>query len=131
MIWLREKSLFIYETKEVIDKNRQFKIELNKFCNEQGCLKNGSLSILPIINCSEAWPFTNIWKKELIENSNKEKIVIYGDWDGKMFKDYQIVTKESNIFIVDKEGKIQYLTFGTVNNSEIDKIKKLLIKLLE
>jgi predicted transcriptional regulator len=85
---------------------------------------------LPVINCSSAfWPFTGIWKSKLSENSKKEGTTIYGDWDGKMFSDYKMKDKESNVVIIDKIGIIRYIISGKVEDEEINKIKELLIKL--
>ncbi|MDI6767208.1 MAG: hypothetical protein QME52_10335, partial [Bacteroidota bacterium] len=82
--------VIFYETKEVVEKNRKLKDELNKFFDEQPDTIKELIVKLPVINCSRAfWPFTGIWKSKLRENSKKEGITIYGDWNGKMFSDYK------------------------------------------
>jgi len=123
-------TVIFYETKEVVEKNRQLKDELKKFYNEQSDTVKEFIVRLPIINCSGAfWPFTYIWKSKLKENSKKEGITIYGDWDGKMFSDYKMKDKESNVVIIDRKGIIRYIIFGKVEDREINKIKELLIEL--
>jgi predicted transcriptional regulator len=120
--------IIFYETKDVVGENRKLKDELNKFYDEQSDAIKELIVKLPIINCSSAfWPFTGIWKSKLRENSKKEGIMIYGDWDGKMKSDYKTKDKESN---VDKKGIIKYFASGKVEDKEIDKIKELLKKLV-
>jgi len=128
---VREKVILIfYETKNVVEKNRKLKDELNKFYSDQPDDVKESIVRLPVINCSSAfWPFTRIWKSKLREHSKKEGITIYGDWSGKMFSDYKMKDKESNVLIIDKKGIIRYFAFGKIEDKEINKIKELLREL--
>lgn len=128
---VRKKVIVIfYEAKNVVGKNRKLKDELNKFYSDQPDDVKESIVRLPVINCSSAfWPFTIIWKSKLRENSKKEGITIYGDWSGKMFSDYKMKDKESNVLIIDKKGIIRYFAFGKIEDKEINKIKELLREL--
>jgi alkyl hydroperoxide reductase subunit AhpC len=120
-------TVIFYETKGVVEKNRKLKDELNKFYDEQPDAIKELIVKLPFINCSSAfWPFTGIWKSKLRENSKKEGMTIYGDWDGKMFSDYKMKDKESNVVIIDKKGIIRYFVSGKVEDKEINEIKELL-----
>lgn len=122
--------VIFYETKDVVEKNRKLKNELNKFYDEWSDTVKENIVWLPVINCSSAfWPFTGIWKSKLMENSKKERITIYGDWDGKMFSDYKMKDEESNVVIIDKKGIIRYIADGKVEDKEINKIKELLKEL--
>lgn len=122
--------VIFYETKDVVEKNRKLKDDLNKFYDEQPDTIKELIVKLPIIDCSSAfWPFTWIWKSKLRENSKKEGITIYGDWNGKMFSDYEMKDKEGNVIIIDKKGIIRYIASGKVDDKEINKIKELLKKL--
>lgn len=122
--------VIFYETKDVVEKNRKLKDELNKFYDEQPDAIKELIVKLPIINCSSAfWPFTRIWKSKLKENSKKEGMTIYGDWDGKMFSDYKMKDKESNVLVIDKRGITRYYAYGKIEDAELNKIKKLLTEL--
>ena len=122
--------IIFYETKDVVENNRQLKNELNKFYNEQPDTVKELIVRLPIINCSVAfWPFTEIWKSKLMDNSKKEGITIYGDWNGKVFSYYKMKDRESNVVITDKKGIIRYIAPGKVGDEEINKIKELLEEL--
>jgi len=122
--------LIFYETKDVVEKNRKLKDELKKFYDEQPDNIKQLTVTLPVINCSSAfWPFTGIWKSKLRENSKKEEITIYGDWDGKMFSDYKMEDDESNIVIIDKKWTIRFFISGRVDEEKIIKIKDLLNEL--
>lgn len=125
-----EVLLIFYETKDVVEKNRKLKDELNKFYDEQPDTIKELIVKLPIINCSSAfWPFTGIWKSKLRENSKKEGITIYGDWNGKMFSDYKMKDDESNVLIIDEKSVIRYLKVGKIEDKEINIIIELLKEL--
>ncbi|MGO9014797.1 MAG: hypothetical protein ACLQF0_07435 [Dissulfurispiraceae bacterium] len=122
-----------YETKEkeIIEQNRELKNELNQFYKDQPDSIKKQVSRLAVINCSGAvWPFKGIWAKNLIKNSLKEGITIYGDWDGSFFEKYKIIKGESNCIIIDKRGIVRYSKAGKIEQAEFFAIKELLKKLL-
>lgn len=123
--------VIFYETKDVSEKNRKLKSELNKSYHELTDTQKTSIVRLPVINCSSAfWPISEIWKSKLRENTRKEGLTIFGDWDGKMLSAYRMKEKESNFVIVDKKGIIRYFSFGNIEDNEIVKIKELLKELI-
>lgn len=116
-----------YETKDVVEKNRKLKNELNKFYKKQKDAVKKLIVRLPVIDCSRTFmPFRWIWKSKLKKNSKKEKITVYGDWDGKMKSLYKMKDKESNVVIIDRKGRIRYFAYGKIEEQEINKIKELL-----
>ena len=122
--------VMFYEAKDIVEKNRRLKNQLNKFYHEQADAIKQRIVRVAIIDCSGAvWPFKGIWKSRLRESSKKEGISIYGDWDGKMFSDYKMKTDESNILIIDKDGRIKFFTSGEVKDEEINEVKELLKEL--
>ncbi len=121
-----------YETKEkeIIEQNRELKNELDQFYKNQTDPIRKQVSRLAVINCSGAlWPFKGIWAKNMIKNSFKEGITIYGDWDGSFFEKYKIVKGESNFIIIDKRGIVRYSKAGKIEQTEFFAIKELLKKL--
>jgi predicted transcriptional regulator len=127
---LRGKVLVIfYETREVVEKNRELKKALNELARDPSFPSDVSLGV-PIVNCSGAfWPFARIWRSKLKENSKKEGLTIYGDWDGKMFTDYKMKNHESNVLAIDKNGMIRYSKAGKIDSKGINEIVDLLRKL--
>ncbi len=122
--------VIFYETKDIVEKNRRLKDELKAFYDALPDTLKKYIVRLPVINCKGAfWPFTGKWKKKLRENSKKEGITIYGDWTGKMFSDYKIKDKESNVIILDKQGIIKYFRARKIEDEEIDKTKEILTEL--
>lgn len=122
-----------YETKEKIttERNRELKNELNQFYTSQPDSIRKQVSKLAVINCSSAfWPFKGIWKENLIKNSIKEEMTIYGDWDGRFFENYKITENESNFIIIDKNGIVRYSKAGKVEKNDFASIKHLLKKLV-
>lgn len=121
--------VIFYETKDLIEKNRKLKNELNEFYDNQPDAIKNLIIKLPIIDCSGAFRlFVRMWKNSLIDHSKKERMVIYGDWDAKMFSNFKMKKDESNIIILDKKGIIQYYKHGTIEDNEVIKIKELLLK---
>lgn len=126
-------AVIFYETKDndVIERNRALKEELKQFYKIQTDLRKKLLSRIAVIDCSSAsWPFKGIWKSKLIENSKKEGIPIYGDWDGTFADNYSVVRGETNFIVIDKKGIIRYAKAGFIEGTEILEIKILLGTLL-
>jgi predicted transcriptional regulator len=127
-------TTIFYETKnkDIIEKNRALKNEVNLFYSGQTDSMKKSISRIAIVDCRKAsWPLTGLWKSKLVENSKKEGIMIYGDWDGMFAKNYNIMDGETNFLVIDKKGSIRYSKAGQIDKNEIYKIKALLTKLLE
>lgn len=121
----------IYETKDVVEKNRKLKEELRALLAKHNTPSEERAVGVSVIDCTAAfWPITRIWKSKLRENSKKEGITIYGDWDGKMFSDYKMVKDESNVVVIDRQGIVRYFNSGRVETKEIGKIKDLLETLI-
>ena len=118
-------AVIFYETKDTIEKNRKLKNELNKFYDAEPDNAKKSILRVPVINCRGVF-FTEVWKNNLKENSKKEGITIYGDWDGKMFLAYGIKDKESNLIIIGRDGIIKYFFAGKAEDKDFDRIKDLL-----
>ena len=130
---LKGKVLSVwYETKEVVEKNKTLKNALKNFYLTMPEDIKTQYARVPVIKCSPAsWPIIKIWKYKLKENSKKEGITLYGDWDGKMFTDYGMKDNESNFVIIDKKGFIRYRAAGKIEDEEIKKIIELLKNLLK
>lgn len=121
--------LIIYETKDVVEENRPLKKDLTAFYARSEAARKHSL-VLSVINCSSAyWPITNIWRSNLRKNSIKEGIVIYGDWDGRMFSDYGMRDGASNVVLVDSRGIVRYAAAGQLGPREIRQVERLLKEL--
>jgi len=121
-----------YETKEVVEKNKKLKNALKNFYLTMSEDIKAQYARVPVIKCFPSpWPIIKIWKYKLKENSQKEGITLYGDWDGKMFTDYGMTDNESNFIILDKKGFIRYRAAGKIEGEEINKIIALLKNLLK
>ena len=123
-------AIIFYETKEVVEKNRALKEALKKLGRDESYRSAASVAVA-VADCSGAfWPFTRIWRNKLVENSKKEGLTIYGDWDGKMSSDYGMKPDESNVIVVDGEGVIRYFKAGEIDSQGIDELKELLATLV-
>ncbi len=123
--------IVFYETKDVKEKNRKAKNELNLFYSEQEKWVREIVMRLPVIDCSSAvWPITGIWNLKLRQNSEKEGMTVYGDWDGSMANDYNMKRKDANVMLVNTKGIMTYFKSGVLNDSDIVIIKELLKKMV-
>lgn len=122
--------VLFYETKDEREKNRKLKDELNKYYDAQKDEVKKLIYRLPVINCSDARSLAKgIWKNKMRKFSEKEGIVIYGDWDKKMFHDYKVKDKDSNFMIIDEKGVVRYSKSGLIDDAETKKIMDLLKEL--
>lgn len=119
-----------YEPRTMVESNRVLKDELSRFYYAQSDKIKSIISRVSIIDCRHAfWPFTLLWKKELTKASIKEKIIIYGDWNGNFAKSYGIISSKSNFIIIDKNRIVRYAKAGIIHKGEISRIKNLLTRL--
>lgn len=123
-------AVIFYETKESKEVNRPLKEELNRFLAELPDASKRQVARLAVINCQGVF-LTGIWKQALRENSQKEGLTIYGDWDGKMAQDYGMQPEASNFLIIDKKGVIRYFAKGPAPKEKFGEIKDLLRRLAE
>lgn len=121
--------MIFYETREVVNINRELKNELNKFYFSQPPQIKKQINRLAIIKIPK-YTIRSLWAKKLVENSEKENIIIYGDWDNKMFKDYDMVDHESNFLIIDKKNVVRYIYSGKFDENKFGEIKQLLLNIL-
>lgn len=117
-------AVMFYETKDTKEKNRMLKNELNAFYDSLSTGAKGKIARIAIIRCSSFMP--NIWRKNLRENSKKEGITIYGDWDGNMAEDYNMAENDSNLIVIDDKGIIRFMSSGIIPKSDFEKIKSIL-----
>ena len=59
-------------------------------------------------------------------HSKRVGITLYGDWDGRMARDYQMKENESNFLIIDRKGIIRYVSSGRITDEQFEEIEKLL-----
>lgn len=122
-------AVLFYESKNAIERNRNLKIYLNIFYAAQSPSVKKDIVRAGIINCRDVL-FRGFWEKELRDNSLKEGIIIYGDWDGKMSVAYRAAENESSVIIIDRKGIIRYYVSGPVRDEDIAGIEKLIRNLV-
>lgn len=123
--------IMFYETRNVVEKNRALKDALENFCANLSESSKGMIISVPVINCSSSGLFKGMWKNALINNSKKEGLTIYGDWDGKMFAGYDMTDNESNFLVIDKEGIVRYVNKGVISAGEINTIEGLIGRMVD
>jgi len=122
--------LLIYETRNVIEKNRAAKEALKNWHRELSPELQAAFVSIPVANCSSAGFFKGMWKKGLRDNTGKEGLTIYGDWDGRMRSDYGFADRDSNFMVLDQDGTVRYKISGLISDTDLQNIIKLLNQLV-
>ncbi len=130
---LRGKVVVLfYESRHVIEDNSALKDELKRFYRVQPANLKKEVFRLVVIDCSRTtWTARPIWQFKLREHSEKARLTIYGDWTGRMLADYHLKAEESNFLIIDKQGIIKYSATGKIPPGQFQKIKELLLTLVQ
>ena len=130
---LRGKVIVLfYEFRDSLGQNDPLKDMLKQFYRDEPASIRRQVFRLVVIDCSSSiWATAPIWKSKLREHSRIEGFTIYGDWTGKMLRNYQMKPDKSNFLIIDKHGIVRYSATGAVNPGQFEKIKKLLLNLIQ
>ncbi|HPO45070.1 MAG TPA: redoxin domain-containing protein [Spirochaetota bacterium] len=118
-------AVLFYESKNAVEQNRKLKTALNGFYDRQPDGIKAGIARIAVIDCKGVL-FGGAWKKNLRDNSAKEGMTIYGDWDGKMSADYMAKEGASNFIIIDRDGTVRYSASGRIEDGEIGAIEGLL-----
>jgi hypothetical protein len=124
-------TIIFYESRYAVKKNEPLKELLKVFFKEQSEELRQRVVRLPVIDCSAAFlPIRHFWRKSLVEHSKIEGLTIYGDWDGKMRKDFGLKDGDANFMVVDHNGLVRYFTTGKIAEDSYDSIKAMLLRLV-
>ena len=120
-------AVIFYETREASKKNGDIKDRFNQLYERQEERVRRSIVRIPVFNCSRViWPVTLVWKSALKSNAKRVGMTLYGDWDGRMAKDYRMADDESNCIIIDKKGIVRYTSVGRITDRQFQEIEELL-----
>ncbi len=118
-----------YETRDLIELNRPLKTILNNFYYKNKPLSVKFSARLAVVDATGANFLTRwIWRRKLRNASVKEKMIIYGDWDGSMRKSFGFPEDKAIFFIIDKKGYIIYFHIGRVPKIQYKKILLIIEK---
>jgi hypothetical protein len=130
---LRGKVIILfYEFRDSLGKNDPLKNMLKHFYRAQPASVRHQVFRLVVIDCTSAfWATAPIWRSKLREHSRIEGFTIYGDWTGKMLQNYRMKSDQTNFLIIDKHGIVRYSATGVVHPGQFEKIKHLILKLIQ
>jgi predicted transcriptional regulator len=124
-------SVIFYETRGASKKNSDTKDRFNKLYDRQSADTKQAIARVPVIDCSRVvWPMSLLWRQSLRYHSKRVGMTVYGDWDGRMARDYRMKEDESNLIILDKRGVVRYVSQGLISDEEFPSIEALLDRLV-
>jgi predicted transcriptional regulator len=119
--------VMFYETRDAARRNSEIKDLLNEIYDRQPETIRRLIVRLPVFNfAGVVWPLTVFYKKQLHYHSQRVRMSIYADWDGKILKDFQFIDNESNMVMIDKKGVIRFYAQGKIERKRIGEIQDLL-----
>ena len=118
--------VLFYENRDAVKKNVDVKDRLNTLYEQNAAIRN-TIFRLAVFDCSHVtWPMTLFWRDALRRHSARLGFTLYGDWDGRMFEHYSMRARDSNVFIIDRKGRIRYTRHGQLREPEYNEIYRLL-----
>ena len=109
-------ALIFYEHKDATKINGRLKDRLKDALSALDQDRLQKLFAAVVIDAREAWwPATVLWKSAFIEESKKEGVPIYGDWDGQMLERLDLVAEDTNLLVIDADGRIRYFNSGPLD----------------
>ncbi len=126
---LGKVSVLFYDTRHTASVNNDLKYEIGDF-REANLPLLENLQVIQVIDASSANFLTRtIWRRKLRENARKYGTTLYADWSGKMRRDFGFSSKESNILVIDPQGRVRYVHQGNPRGEEREKLFALLLVL--
>lgn len=123
--------IIFYETREANKKNSDIKDRFNKLYDRQDEETRRAIVRIPVFDCSRTiWPVTAIWKQGLRYHSKRVGMTLYGDWDGRMARDFRMKDDDSNLVIIDRRGIVRYASTGRISDEQFSEIEELLDRLV-
>jgi predicted transcriptional regulator len=128
-LWMRDLAgktvIVFYEDKDSGEVNRALKDELKKLMGEDGM---SAIRVVPIADVSEynSWPARGFVKDAIREESKKNGLTIWCDWDASYRKAYDLEKGTSNVVVIGKDGLVKVSTSGAVKESRRKEILAML-----
>lgn len=119
-----------YENRHKKNLNTSLKKFLHSFHAKSRTHASGKTFKLAVIDATEsniavAW----IWRRNMRKATQTESVHVYGDWDGSMKKSFGFPENSSTFLIIDKKGYIAYVKSGKIQETEFQKIQRLIKRL--
>lgn len=107
-------AVMFYEGRDQVEYSRALKDYLNRFFAAQPPDTRKSVVRVAVVDCSPAnWLTKGLWADGLKEASQKERLTVYGDWDGAMRQAYGLPEDGSSFMVLGPEGKVSYMAKDT------------------
>lgn len=122
-------AIITCETKGTAEVNRPFKrAVLQRWRQADGTAP----AIVPVINCFSFFGFArSICANRVAAAAKKEKLIIYTDSDGAMFRDFKVADDQSTIIILDKKGLVRFAHAGRLDDAGVQAAVQLIEGLLQ
>lgn len=105
-------TLIVYEDKSSAEQNRAFKDELMAIRNDPRYTRAFHFAAVADVSPYRGWPIEGVARGVLRKRARAAGTQIYCDWDGSFRAAYQLVPHQSNVVLLDKEGRVIFASAG-------------------
>ena len=118
--------LFIYEDKGSATQNTDLKAELSTLAKGDRYRKTIALVAVADVSDYDFWPAKGFVKDAIRDESRKQGIVIYCDWDGSLRRKLDLNHRASNVVLYGRDGRVLFSRAGTLSRDERGELIRLL-----
>ena len=121
--------LVIYEDKDSAKLNDSFKQELARLARDGQYQKRVALIAVADVADYDYFPVRLFVKSAIKNETEKQKTVIYCDWNGKLRDTLNLQSHTSNVVLYDRQGHVVFASAGALSAEERAKVIDLLRQL--
>jgi len=118
--------LFIYEDKGSATQNTDLKAELSTLAKGDRYRKTIALVAVADVSDYDFWPAKGFVRDAIRDESRKQGIVIYCDWDGSLRRKLDLNHRASNVVLYGRDGRVLFSRAGTLSRDERGELIRLL-----
>jgi hypothetical protein len=105
-------TLLIYEDKQSAEQNHAFKEELLAVRSDPRYTRAFHFAAVADVSPYKGWPIEGVARGVLRKRARAAGTQIYCDWDGSFRAAYRLVRHQSNVVLLDKDGRVLFASAG-------------------
>jgi predicted transcriptional regulator len=124
--WNGKPLLVVYEDKTSSKHNAALKADLSRLAKGDRYRNVIALAAIADVSEYDFWPARGFVKDAIREESRKENVIIYCDWDGSVRQQLDLRRHASNVVLYGKDGRVLYSRAGILTPEERAELLRLL-----